>query len=73
MPKPTDITIRSAECAFEPVTFRTPLKFGGRVMDKGHLINVTVEVETRNGKHAAGVRQHARGQRLVVAHGVRRL
>lgn len=54
MPKPTDITIRAAECAFEPVAFRTPLKFGGRVMDKGHLINVTVEVETRNGKHAAG-------------------
>ena len=30
MPKPTDITIVEARCSFEPVAFRSPLKFGGR-------------------------------------------
>ena len=54
MPKSTDVTIKSATCSFEPVVFRTPLKFGGRVMDKGHLINVEVEVARRAGKPAVG-------------------
>lgn len=55
MAKATDIRIRSATCAFEPITFRTPLKFGGRVQSKTYLINVDVEVESRDGKrHASG-------------------
>ena len=55
MPKATDIRIRSAACAFEPVTFRTPLKFGGRIISKSFLVNVDVEVESRDGKrHASG-------------------
>ena len=55
MTKATDIRIRSAACAFEPVTFRTPIKFGGRVQSKSFLINVDVEVESRDGKrHASG-------------------
>ncbi len=55
MPKNTDIRIKDAFCAFEPITFRAPLKFGGRVIDKTFLINVQVEVETKAGKHATGI------------------
>ncbi len=54
MGKATDIRIRSAACVFEAVTFRTPLKFGGRVQSKSFLINVDVEVESRDGKRHAG-------------------
>jgi len=54
MPKATDITILEARCHFEPVPFRSPLKFGGRVIEKGNLINVEVRVETRNKRQEAG-------------------
>ena len=54
MAKATDIRIRNAACAFEAVTFRTPLKFGGRIISKSFLMNVDVEVESRDGKRHAG-------------------
>ncbi len=54
MPKATDITILEARCSFEPIPFRSPLKFGGRVMDKACLINVEVRVETRNKRQEVG-------------------
>jgi L-alanine-DL-glutamate epimerase-like enolase superfamily enzyme len=54
MPKATDVTILEARCFFEPIQFRSPLKFGGRVMDKGSLINVEVLVETRNKRRESG-------------------
>jgi L-alanine-DL-glutamate epimerase-like enolase superfamily enzyme len=55
MGKATDVCIKSAVCSFEPIVFRTPVKFGGRVVDKSMLINVEVTVETRNGKaHETG-------------------
>ncbi len=54
MGKSTDIRILEAVCAFEPVTFRTPLKFGGRIVDHADLINVDVTVETRSGRKAQG-------------------
>lgn len=54
MTKPSDIRVVDVQCEFEPVKFRSPLKFGGRIMDSGELINVEVSVETRNGKHAFG-------------------
>src|SRR4029453_6127856 len=54
MPKATDVPILEARCSFEPIQFRSPLKFGGRVMDKGALINVEVLVETRNKRQEAG-------------------
>lgn len=54
MPKQTDITILEARCTFEPIPFRSPLKFGGRVMDKATLVNVEVLVETRNKRREAG-------------------
>lgn len=54
MAKPSDIRIVQAECQIEPIAFRAPLKFGGRVISAGSLINVTIEVENRKGHHAAG-------------------
>lgn len=55
MPKSTDITILEARCSFEPTPFRSPLKFGGRVMERGTLINVELTVETRNKRKEAGM------------------
>jgi len=55
MQKETDVRIVEAACTFEPVEFRAPLKFGGRTIDKTFLMNVNVEVETRDGHHAAGM------------------
>lgn len=55
MAKSTDIRIVNAGISFEPVTFRTPLKFGGRVMKESQLINVEVTVETRGRKHGIGI------------------
>lgn len=55
MSKATDIRIKSAACAVESLPFRAPLKFGGRVIEKTLLINVDVEVESRDGKrHSSG-------------------
>ena len=54
MPKSTDITILEARCTFEQTPFRSPLKFGGRVMDRGSLINVELTVETRNKRTEGG-------------------
>ncbi|MFQ5732970.1 MAG: enolase C-terminal domain-like protein [Planctomycetaceae bacterium] len=55
MTKATDVRIVDATCSFEPVDFRAPLKFGGRVIEKTFLINVDVEVATRDGRHTAGM------------------
>ncbi|WP_417380590.1 enolase C-terminal domain-like protein [Gimesia sp.] len=55
MPKSTDIKIVEAKFSTEEVPFRTPLKFGGRVMDSSVLLNVEVVVETRNGKQGIGI------------------
>src|SRR5690348_9380849 len=54
MSKATDIRIVDAHCSFEPMKFRTPLKFGGRVQEGSELINVELKVESRGGKHATG-------------------
>lgn len=54
MSKATDIRILDAHCTFEPIKFRSPLKFGGRIMDRSELINVEVKIETRGGRHAIG-------------------
>ena len=52
--KPTDVTVKEVKVSFEPVQYRTPLKFGGRVVSASYLINADVTVESRNGKHATG-------------------
>jgi len=55
MSKSTDIRIVEANCQFEPVPYRSPLKFGGRIVENGILINVDVSVEDRGGRLAAGM------------------
>lgn len=52
--KSTDIRILDVQVHFEPLGFRAPLKFGGRVVDQTYLINASVNVETRTGNQARG-------------------
>ncbi len=54
MSKSTDVRILEARCTFESLDFRTPLKFGGRVVESTELINVEVDVESRDGRVATG-------------------
>src|SRR5262245_686637 len=54
MSKPTDIQIVDAVVRFESVPFRTPLKFGGRLVEKSVLVNVDVTAETRKGHPVTG-------------------
>ncbi len=54
MTNPNDARIVKAEVSFQPVPFRAPLKFGGRTVTQTDLINVTVEVEGRQGNRAIG-------------------
>lgn len=54
MTNPHDARIVNVETTFEPVPFRMPLKFGGRVVDSTDLINVAVTLEGRDGATAVG-------------------
>lgn len=54
MPAPTDIRLVDLRCEFEETPFRAPLKFGGRVVDRSQVINVTATVETAAGARASG-------------------
>lgn len=53
MSKATDVRIKFAALAVEPLPFRTPIKFGGRVQEKTFLLNVSLTVESRDGKRQA--------------------
>jgi hypothetical protein len=53
MSRATDVRIKQADFSFEPLVYRAPLKFGGRVLDKSFLIECTLTVESRDGKHHA--------------------
>lgn len=55
MAKSTDIRLLDAVCATEHFDYRTPIKFGGRALDDVTLLDVTVEVETRDGRRAKGI------------------
>lgn len=52
--KSHDIRILDVHVDFEPVSFRAPLKFGGRVLERTDLINVSMIVEDRKGHQARG-------------------
>ena len=54
MSKPTDIRILQVETSLEQIDYRTPIKFGGRVVKDVTLLNVRVEVETRDGRTGRG-------------------
>jgi len=52
--KPTDVRIKEIGYSYEDYSYRTPIKFGGTVVDKVTLINVNCVVETAAGKFAKG-------------------
>lgn len=52
--KPTDIQLKNVSCATSRHDYRTPMKFGGRVVVDVTVMNVTVNVETRDGRSGEG-------------------
>ena len=54
MTKPTDIRVLSVASTQELIKYRSPIKFGGRVVIDAVLMNVTLEVETAGGKRGQG-------------------
>lgn len=52
--KPTDIRLVEAVTQTERITYRSPIKFGGRVVTSAILLNVTLTAETRDGRRAQG-------------------
>lgn len=54
MTKPTDIRLLSAQHSVEAINYRTPIKFGGRVVTSVQLLHVEIEVENRAGKRGRG-------------------
>ncbi len=55
MAKLTDARIVSAAMETETVAYRTPIKFGGRVVTEALLVHTRVEVETRGGLRGQGL------------------
>lgn len=55
MSKATDIRLVSVTSETEQFNYRTPIKFGGRVVDDVVLLHVTAEVETRDGRRGKGL------------------
>lgn len=54
VPKATDVRIESVQHRFEEFHYRTPMKFGGREVDRVTLLHVDVRVRTRDGRTALG-------------------
>ena len=52
--KPTDIRIREIRSETEKYLYRSPMKFGGRVVTDVVLLHVTATVETRDGRVGTG-------------------
>lgn len=55
MSKPSDISIRQVTTSKTRIGYRTPIKFGGRVVTDAVVVDVTVEVETRAGQRGVGL------------------
>jgi len=54
MPKDTDIRLVGLHAETENFAYRSPMKFGGRVVSDVVLLHVTAEVETRQGRRGTG-------------------
>ncbi|MEW4451392.1 mandelate racemase/muconate lactonizing enzyme family protein [Bremerella sp. JC817] len=54
MSKPTDIVIRDVVPSTQTIQYRSPMKFGGRVVTDVTLFNVEITVETRAGQIGKG-------------------
>jgi L-alanine-DL-glutamate epimerase-like enolase superfamily enzyme len=55
MPKSTDIRLLEVIAATQRFGYRTPMKFGGRVVADAVLLDVVVDVETRAGRRGRGL------------------
>jgi L-alanine-DL-glutamate epimerase-like enolase superfamily enzyme len=53
--KATDIRLVNVSSQTEQFNYRTPIKFGGRVVNDVVLLHVTAEVETRDGRRGKGL------------------
>jgi L-alanine-DL-glutamate epimerase-like enolase superfamily enzyme len=53
-PRRTDIRIERVTPSYEDFLYRTPIKFGGTVVDRVTLLNVECEVRTPDGRVARG-------------------
>lgn len=54
MNKPTDIRIVAVKANRDLIQYRSPIKFGGRVVTEVVIANVSLEVETRDGHRGVG-------------------
>src|SRR5262245_10254262 len=54
LPRPTDIRLLEAHCRTTRIAYRTPIKFGGRVVTDALLLDVEVLVETADHRRATG-------------------
>jgi len=54
VPKRSDIRILEVRSETEKFAYRTPMKFGGRVVNDVVLLHVTAKVETRDGRRGEG-------------------
>jgi L-alanine-DL-glutamate epimerase-like enolase superfamily enzyme len=54
VPKPSDVRILAVETTTEKLAYRSPIKFGGRVVVDAVLLHTTVDVETRDGRRGRG-------------------
>lgn len=55
MARLTNIRLLSAQAAVQQIAYRTPIKFGGRVVTEVLLLDVRVDVETGAGQRATGL------------------
>lgn len=55
MAKPTDIRIVDARTQVHHFDYRTPIKFGGRVVTSAVILDVWCEVQTRDGRRGRGL------------------
>src|SRR5262245_19243794 len=54
MEKSTDIRITGVKTETERIAYRSPIKFGGRVVTDAVLVNVKISVETKSGRRGSG-------------------
>ena len=60
MPLPSDICVVEVDCSQQRIGYRTPMKFGGRVVEDVVLFNVNLTVETVDANAGCGVMDRTR-------------
>jgi L-alanine-DL-glutamate epimerase-like enolase superfamily enzyme len=55
MPRSTDVRIHEISTEQQLIKYRSPIKFGGRVVVDAVIYNVQVDVETRDGRRGRGM------------------